>query len=629
VILPRNPLVFLSYCRADGFAFTTELCEELRREGIDCWMDRTHIPAGACWGRDIEEAIDGCEILIAVLTRSAFKSDLCRAEQLRALRNRKRIIPVLVHGDADRPLHLEHLHYLNVTSEGSQTDEVQELIRNIRYGQWVPTPSRFDITYLTVPAVPPHFQPRSNVLEMMRQTIVSDKPRAAVHTTVIWGMGGVGKTVLAQAVCRDAIIQAAFPDGVVWTSIGRDTVEPISQIRDVLKGLGETVGSFVNLADAANRLRGTIRDKACLIVLDDVWDVRSADAFRVEAPRSHILITARDGSLAASLGATQYRLEEFTPAEALEFLASWATSSVLGLPQECAILADECGRLPFALALCGAMQQNGVPWRDLLDAIQAGDLAFLENRFPGFPYANVLRCLQVSTDALEAVDAHAIQRYKDLVALRKDRPIPEAAIISFWTFEAEYQARDARKLLAQLDRRALLRTEDAGLGRVVTFHDLLVDYLQALTKDQTPLHLRLIKMYRRACGGNWANGTDDGYFSANLSYHLFELRASRLLYELVSRQWMEKQFRRVDSHRSFLADLAYVISAAIADSDLFQITRALLLNSRFSAAAPGVPEALESLVHLGQTEERWTAPRLYRMPIYEVARIRRSRRHRP
>jgi NB-ARC domain len=252
-----------------------------------------------------------------------FTSALCRAEQLRALRNGKRIIPVLVHADADRPLHLEHLHYADMTGEGPQTDDLQELIRRTREEPWTPVPSRFAITYLTVPAVPPHFQPRADV-DTIRRTIVSDNPRDSIGTTVIWGMGGVGKTVLAQALCRDAVIQATFPDGVVWTSIGRGAIEPIDQIGEVLKALGEKTASFVNLTDATNRLRGVIRNKACLIVLDDVWDVRSVDAFRVEAPRSQILITARDGSLPSSLGAAQHRLQEFAPTEALAFLASWA-----------------------------------------------------------------------------------------------------------------------------------------------------------------------------------------------------------------------------------------------------------------------------------------------------------------
>ena len=209
--LPGKLQVFLSYCRADGLAFATDLSEELRDNGIDCWMDRTNILAGASWSSDIEEAVDRCEILIAILTRRAFTSDLCRAEQLRALRNGKRTIPILVHADADRPLHLEHLHYANMTGGGSQSDDLQELIRRIREERRTPLPSRFAITYLTVPAVPPHFQPRTDVIETMRRTIVSDNPRASIAATVIWGMGGVGKTVLAQALCRDAVIQAAFP----------------------------------------------------------------------------------------------------------------------------------------------------------------------------------------------------------------------------------------------------------------------------------------------------------------------------------------------------------------------------------------------------------------------------------
>jgi hypothetical protein len=30
------------------------------------------------------------------------------------------------------------------------------------------------------------------------------------------GMGGIGKTVLAQALCHDEVVQQAFPDGIIW-----------------------------------------------------------------------------------------------------------------------------------------------------------------------------------------------------------------------------------------------------------------------------------------------------------------------------------------------------------------------------------------------------------------------------
>ncbi|MDQ6707687.1 MAG: NB-ARC domain-containing protein [Acidobacteriota bacterium] len=37
--------------------------------------------------------------------------------------------------------------------------------------------------------------------------------------TAVAGMGGIGKTALATALCRDVVVQRAFPDGIAWVAI--------------------------------------------------------------------------------------------------------------------------------------------------------------------------------------------------------------------------------------------------------------------------------------------------------------------------------------------------------------------------------------------------------------------------
>ena len=34
------------------------------------------------------------------------------------------------------------------------------------------------------------------------------------------GMGGIGKSVVARALCDDPAVQAAFPDGILWATLG-------------------------------------------------------------------------------------------------------------------------------------------------------------------------------------------------------------------------------------------------------------------------------------------------------------------------------------------------------------------------------------------------------------------------
>jgi hypothetical protein len=44
-----------------------------------------------------------------------------------------------------------------------------------------------------------------------------------VASTAAQGMGGIGKTISAQALCADQIVQQAYPDGIIWTAIGKDS----------------------------------------------------------------------------------------------------------------------------------------------------------------------------------------------------------------------------------------------------------------------------------------------------------------------------------------------------------------------------------------------------------------------
>jgi predicted ATPase len=52
--------------------------------------------------------------------------------------------------------------------------------------------------------------------------LITDSGGSSVALTALKGMGGIGKTVLAQTVCHDQVIQQAFPDGVIWVTAGRE-----------------------------------------------------------------------------------------------------------------------------------------------------------------------------------------------------------------------------------------------------------------------------------------------------------------------------------------------------------------------------------------------------------------------
>jgi TIR domain len=119
--------VFISYARKDGAQLAERLLGDLRREGFDVWLDTREIAGGATWTKKIEEALDKAEVVLALLTSGSYKSEICRAEQLRALRRGKCVIPLLAQRGADIPLHLEAKNYRDFTAPSTQKVRFREL----------------------------------------------------------------------------------------------------------------------------------------------------------------------------------------------------------------------------------------------------------------------------------------------------------------------------------------------------------------------------------------------------------------------------------------------------------------------------------------------------------------------
>jgi len=227
------------------------------------------------------------------------------------------------------------------------------------------------------------------------------------------------------------------------------------------------------------------------------------------------------------------------PDAALSLLADWAGQPAAALAPEARAVAAECGYLPFALALCGAMARDGALWADLLDALREADLAFLQAQFPNYPYPDVLRALKVSVDALAASDPNWAKHYQELAVFPADEAVPEAAIVQLWVHTNGLNERAARQLLTTLGRKSLVRLEGQAPQRRVALHDLQHDYLRAALRDLTGLHAELLAAYREKCPEGWHAGPNDGYFFERLTWHLARAgRVDELRSLLLNYRWL-------------------------------------------------------------------------------------------
>lgn len=348
-------LIFISYARKDGRDLALRLRADLTALGYDVWLDTAEIGGGAGWSQAIAEAIDRCDVALALLTTGSFTSEICRAEQMRALRKDKRVVPLLAQSDAERPLHLEHLNYRDFSAPAQYAAQFATLLADLAGGAPVPLPENRRRTVVTTPPLPVNFVARPAEMEALRRAVVGDAGRRQIALTALRGMGGVGKTVLAQALCHDEVVQAAFPDGVIWTTAGRAPGDLVRQMREVAKTLGTDAAGYDTPEASQGRLRALLADKAVLLVLDDVWDRRAVDAFRVDAPRVRLLFTTRDGSIGLGLGAQEVHVGVLEPGQAGALLAEWAGRADPALAE----IAERPGYLPLALRLAGARLCEG------------------------------------------------------------------------------------------------------------------------------------------------------------------------------------------------------------------------------------------------------------------------------
>ena len=85
-----------------------------------------------------------------------------------------------------------------------------------------------------------NFVERPEALAALRDALITDGGGRHIALTALEGMGGIGKTVLAKALCHDEVVQQAFPDGVIWITVGKEsTFDVVTRLREVGKALDD------------------------------------------------------------------------------------------------------------------------------------------------------------------------------------------------------------------------------------------------------------------------------------------------------------------------------------------------------------------------------------------------------
>ncbi|KAM3193374.1 hypothetical protein ACQJBY_070157 [Aegilops geniculata] len=214
------------------------------------------------------------------------------------------------------------------------------------------------------------------------------RPGNEVNTNIIVfaivGVGGIGKTTLAQKVFHDEVIQCEFSKRI-WLSIDQN----FSEIELLTRAISAAGGNHLPAGNAKATLHQTLKDTLIghktLLVMDDVWNpgawegVLKIPFVNAAAPGSQVLITTRDEGVALGMAATwpYHHIGTLGPDDAWSLLKKQALSSEidenhLNMLKDVGLkIIQKCGGLPLSIKIMGGLlRKRGklrCDWEHVLD----------------------------------------------------------------------------------------------------------------------------------------------------------------------------------------------------------------------------------------------------------------------
>ncbi|KAG5225112.1 disease resistance NBS-LRR family protein [Salix suchowensis] len=198
---------------------------------------------------------------------------------------------------------------------------------------------------------------RGTIVKMLLGESSDQEP--ALRTISLVGMGGIGKTTLAQLVYNDHEVETYFGKRI-WVCVS-DPFDEIRIAKAILEALVGSAQDLIELQALLERIQESVSRKRFLLVLDDVWNEDSTKWEQLKnslkrgcLPGSRILVTTRKREVASIMGSSSTDILE------------------LGLlsPDECWSLFKRCKGLPLAAKTLGSLlrfKRSRAEWESVLN----------------------------------------------------------------------------------------------------------------------------------------------------------------------------------------------------------------------------------------------------------------------
>ncbi|MEM9275865.1 MAG: NB-ARC domain-containing protein, partial [Cyanobacteria bacterium P01_F01_bin.143] len=360
-------------------------------------------------------------------------------------------------------------------------------------------------------------------------------------------MGGIGKTILAQALCHDPQVQEHFCDGILWATLGQQP-DILSLLQGWILALGDYDYKPTTIKSASSHLNSLLYDKAVLLIIDDGWKVGDVEPFRVGSSNCQVIITTRLADIAEEVRAQLYSLDLMSEDQSLLLLSNRLDRELAEEETAAAKkLAKAVGYLPIALDLAAARVAREKSWSELNSALTAEivRLEVLEGIRRRRKKETLLEAsFNLSLNFLREDFPEAWESFVWLGVLPEDVSIAAPMVATLWQVEVA-EAADRLELFwndALLLPSVSVRigTEEWASYRVHDLlHDLAIKWLT--TKDSPGLgltipeaHNTLLERYRNKLDDEkWYKIVDDGYICDRLTWHMEKAEAFNAIHQLL------------------------------------------------------------------------------------------------
>ncbi|TXG74773.1 hypothetical protein ES288_1Z012300v1 [Gossypium darwinii] len=308
-----------------------------------------------------------------------------------------------------------------------------------------------------------------------------------VSVLSIVGMGGMGKTTLAQLVYNDATINESF-DLKAWVCVS-DNFDAIAITKAILQSITSESCDYSNLDLLQVKLKEKLSGKRFLLVLDDIWNENYNDWTIFRSPfgaGTHIIVTTRLQIVSSIVDPLKaFHLDKLSDDDCLSIFTQHALKARnfdrdLQFKEIGEKIVRRCSGLPLAAKAIGSLL------RTVKDC--AGWERIYESEIWNLPeeQCGIIPALRLSYHHLPS---YLKRCFAYCSILPKDYEFGEKEIILLWRAEGLLQQKAMPQIkdlgnqyFQDLVSRSFFQTSSKGKSRFV-MHDLINDLAQVVAGE--------------------------------------------------------------------------------------------------------------------------------------------------